>query len=205
MGRPVKRRYDASRRRAAADATRERICAAAEELFLRDGYARASIRAVAREAGVAEATVYLVFSTKAALLDATILRATGADEGKPFSALLDAPPATLLGRLANAHAAAMSRAARLIALGESAVLMDAALRPLRDRAHANLRAAYAAIAQRLADARLLRADLTAADAADTLYAICNETTYLRITDNGARDPDRYATWLTATLEATLLR
>jgi AcrR family transcriptional regulator len=205
MDRPVKRRYDASRRRAAADATRERICAAAETLFLRDGYARASIRAVAREAGVAEATVYLVFSTKAGLLDATILRATGAEEGKPFSAILAAPPADLLSRLANAHAAGMSRAARLIALGESAVLMDAALRPLRDRAHANLRAAYAAIAQRLADARLLRPDLTAADAADTLYAICNETTYLRLTHDGARNPKRYATWLTATLEATLLR
>lgn len=205
MDRPVKRRYDASRRRAAADATRERICAAAETLFLRDGYARASIRAVAREAGVAEATVYLVFSTKAALLDATILRATGAEEGRPFSAILAAPPVDLLSRLANAHAAGMSRAARLIALGESAVLMDTALRPLRDRAHANLRAAYAAIAQRLADARLLRPDLTAADAADTLYAICNETTYLRRTHDGARNPKRYATWLTATLEATLLR
>jgi AcrR family transcriptional regulator len=204
MDRPVKRRYDASRRRAAADATRERICAAAETLFLRDGYARASIRAVAREAGVAEATVYLVFSTKAALLDATILRATGAGEGKPFSAILAAPPADVLSRLANAHAAGMSRAARLIALGESAVLMDAALRPLRDRAHANLRAAYAAIAQRLADSRLLRPDLTAADAADTLYAICNETTYLRLTHD-ARNPERYAPWLTATLEATLLR
>ena len=205
MDRPVKRRYDASRRRAAADATRERICAAAETLFLRDGYARASIRAVAREAGVAEATVYLVFSTKAALLDATILRATGAEEGKPFSAILAAPPADVLSRLANAHAAGMSRAARLIALGESAVLMDAALRPLRDRAHANLRAAYAAIAQRLADSRLLRPDLTAADAADTLYAICNETTYLRLTHDGARNPKRYATWLTATLEASLFR
>src|SRR5919109_140820 len=120
MSPPVKRRYDSSRRRAAAGATRERICAAAERLFLRDGYARTSIRAVAREAGVAEATVYLVFSTKAALLNATILRATGADEGKPLSAILAAPPPDLLSRLANAHGAAMSRAARLIALGESA-------------------------------------------------------------------------------------
>jgi AcrR family transcriptional regulator len=205
MARPVKRRYDTSRRRAAADATRERICAAAEKLFLRDGYARASIRAVAREAGVAEATVYLAFSTKAALLNATILGATGAREGTPFGAILAAPPADLLTRLAAAHAAGMSRAARLIALGESAVLMDAALRPLRDRAHANLRTAYAAIAQRLADAQLLRPNLTAADATDTLYAICNETTYLRLTHDGARNPKRYAAWLTATLEATLLR
>jgi AcrR family transcriptional regulator len=205
MGRAVKRRYDASRRRAGAEATRERMCAAAEKLFLRDGYARTSIRAVAREAGVAEATVFLAFSTKAALLDATIVRATRDNEGEPLNAILDAPPPDMLGRLATSHAATLHRAARLIALGESAILMDAALRPLRDRAHANLRAAHAAIAQRLADARLLRPGLTAPDAADTLYAICNETTYLRLTNDRARDPDRYATWLTATLEATLLR
>jgi AcrR family transcriptional regulator len=205
MERPVKRRYDASRRRAAAEATRERICAAAEKLFLRDGYARTSIRAVAREAGVAEATVYVAFSTKAALLDATIVRATRDNDGEPLDAILDAPPPDMLSRLAISHAATLQRAARLIALGESAILMDAALRPLRHRAHANLRAAYAAIARRLADARLLRPELSAADAADTLYAICNETTYLRLTDDGARDPKPYAAWLTATLEATLLR
>src|SRR6187397_3059922 len=98
MTSPVKRRYDSSRRRAAADATRERICAAAEKLFLRDGYARASIRAVAREAGVAEATVYLVFSTKAALLNATILRATRDDDGKPLSTLLGDPARDILRR-----------------------------------------------------------------------------------------------------------
>ena len=205
MDRPVKRRYDSAGRRAAAEATRERICAAAERLFLRDGYARTSIRTVAREAGVSEATVYLAFSTKSALLNATILRATGAEEGKPLSAILAAPPPDMLGRLANAHAAAMSRAARLIALGESATLMDADLRPLRDRAHANLRAAYAAIAQCLADAQLLQPEVTASDAADTLYAICNETTYLRFTHDGARKSKRYATWLTATLETRLLR
>ena len=205
MDRPVKRRYDASRRRAAAEATRERICAAAEKLFLRDGYARTSIRAVAHEAGVAEATVYLAFSTKATLLDATIVRATRDNDGESLTAILEAPPPDMLRRLATSHAATLHRAARLIALGESAILMDAALRPLRHRAHANLRGAYAAIAQRLADARLLRPELTAADAADTLYAICNETTYLRRTDDGTRNPKRYATWLTATLEATLLR
>jgi AcrR family transcriptional regulator len=201
---PVKRRYDSSRRRAAAEATGERICAAAERLFLRDGYARTTIREVAREAGVAEATVYLTFSTKPALLNATILRATGAEDGKPLSAILAVPPRAMLSTLANGHAAAMSRAARLIALGESAALMDSDLRPVRDRAHANLRAAYAAIAQRLADAQLLHSDVTVADAADTLYAVCNEMTYLRFTHDGARKATRYAAWLTTTLEARLL-
>src|SRR3954469_7439587 len=198
---PVKRRYDASGRRTAAEATRARICGAAETLFLRDGYARTSIRAVAREAGVAEATVYLAFSTKAALLDATILAATRDTPGEPFGDILEAPPPHMLARLAASHAATLHRAARLIALGESALLMDAALRPAREHAHANLRAAYAAVAERLAHAGQLRAGVAAAEAADTLYAICNETTYLRLTDAGT--PEHYADWLTTTLEATL--
>ena len=62
---PVKRKYDASSRRASAAATRERICAAAEDLFVRDGYARTSVRAVAKAAGVAEATMYLAFPGRA--------------------------------------------------------------------------------------------------------------------------------------------
>ena len=200
-----KRAYDGSGRRAAAEATRIRVCAAAERLFLRDGYARTSIRAVAAEAGVAEATVYLAYSTKATLLDATILRAARDNQGEPLSAILDAAGPDMLNRLAASHAATLHRAGRLIALGESAALMDATLRPLRERAHANLRAAYAAIAERLAAARLLRPGMNAAEASDTLYAICNETTYLRLTGDGKRSPEQYATWLSTMLEATLLR
>ena len=201
----AKRRYDASGRRAAAEATRKRIRTAAEKLFLRDGYARTSIRAVAREAGVAEATVYLAFSTKAALLDATIVGATRDSAGEPLDAILEAPPAEIIARLAASNAATMRRAARLIALGESALLMDAGLRPAHDRAHANLRAAFTAIAERLAGARRLRPGLTTAEAADTLYAICNETTYLRFTADGAQTPERYAKWLSSTLEAAVVQ
>ena len=82
--RPVKRKYDATSRAAAAAKTRERICAAAEARFLRDGYARTSVRAVAKDAGVAEATVYLAFADKAALLDAVIVRATRDNPSEPL-------------------------------------------------------------------------------------------------------------------------
>src|SRR4051794_28973757 len=146
---PVKRRYDVSSRRAAAAATRERICIAAEKLFLRDGYARTSIRAVAHDAGVAEATVYVVFADKATLLDAVIVRATRDNASEALDAIAAAPPHRILPRLAASNAVLMARAAQLIALGESASLMDAELRPLRERAHGNLRAAFRAIADRL--------------------------------------------------------
>lgn len=198
----VKRKYDATSRRAAAAATRERICAAAEELFLRVGYARTSIRAVAKSASVAEATVYLAFADKAALLDAVIVRATRDNPSEGLGAIAAAPPHEILTRLASSNAVLMARAGRLIALGESASLMDAELRPLRERAHWNLRAAFGAIAQRLDEAGLLR--VGAQEAADTIYAIATENTYLRMTQGAGLSPDHYARWLTDTLGATLL-
>jgi AcrR family transcriptional regulator len=62
-----------------AAATRDRILGAAEALFVRDGFARTSIRAIAADAGVSEATVYVTFAGQAALLDQAIIRAV-ADE-----------------------------------------------------------------------------------------------------------------------------
>src|SRR3954454_24921949 len=143
---PVKRKYDVASRRAAAARTRDRICSAAEDLFLRDGYARTTIRAVAGAAGVAEATIYLAFPNKAALLDAVIVRATRDNPSESLADIAAAPPDQILARLAASNAVLMARAGRLIALGESATFMHAELRPLRDRAHRNLRAALRVIA-----------------------------------------------------------
>ena len=199
---PVKRKYDASSRRASAAATRERICAAAEELFVRDGYARTSVRAVAKAAGVAEATMYLAFPGKGALLDAVIVRATRDNASEGLDTIAAAPPEQILPRLAASNAVLMARAARLIALGESATLMDADLRPLRERAHRHLRAAFRVVADRLDAAGLLRAGPQ--EAADSLYAIANEDTYLRMTEGAGLSPERYAGWLENTLEAVLL-
>jgi AcrR family transcriptional regulator len=200
--RHVKRKYDVTSRRAAAAATRERICAAAEELFVGDGYARTSIRAVAKAAAVAEATIYLAFPNKAALLDAVIVRATRDNPSEGLDAIAAARPEDILPRLASSNSALMARAGRLIALGESASLMDAQLRPLRERAHRNLRAAFRVIADRLDDAGLLRAG--AQESADSLYAIASESTYLRMTEGAGLSPDHYARWLTDALGAILL-
>ena len=64
------RRYDSTRRREQAAATRLEILEAAQRLFERDGYVATTMAAVAAEAGVALKTVYLGFETKAGLLRA---------------------------------------------------------------------------------------------------------------------------------------
>jgi AcrR family transcriptional regulator len=53
------------------DATRRRIIAAARKVFVKKGYARATIDEIITAAGVSRATLYLHFDSKFALLEAT--------------------------------------------------------------------------------------------------------------------------------------
>ncbi|HZA30085.1 MAG TPA: helix-turn-helix domain-containing protein, partial [Propionibacteriaceae bacterium] len=74
------RRYSTPKRDQRAAATRAAILAAAEEMFLRDGYARTSMKSIAMQAGVSEKTMYLAFTTKATLLRQVIQSRVQGDE-----------------------------------------------------------------------------------------------------------------------------
>lgn len=65
---PVKRQYDATRRRAQAEETRRAVVRAARDLFLERGYGRTTIGDVAAAAGVSTETIYAAFRNKATLL-----------------------------------------------------------------------------------------------------------------------------------------
>jgi AcrR family transcriptional regulator len=58
-----------SYRQEQAEATRSRIASAAQTLFARDGYGATSMDAVARQAGVANRTVYAAFGSKREILN----------------------------------------------------------------------------------------------------------------------------------------
>lgn len=71
------RAYDSPARREQAKATRARILAVAEKLFLTRGYRRTTCAAIAGEAGVSEAAVFAVFGSKPRLLVAVVRAAVG--------------------------------------------------------------------------------------------------------------------------------
>src|SRR4051812_15048368 len=138
--RPVKRRYESATRTAAAQETRRRIRAAAASLFVEGGYEATSMKSIAAAAGVSERTVFLAFPTKAALLGECVRVAVrGDDEATPLlardpvRAVLEAPPERMLGLLADASADLLERAARLLAVGESAGPDDPVLAEVRER------------------------------------------------------------------------
>ncbi|PZR65117.1 MAG: hypothetical protein DLM63_12750 [Solirubrobacterales bacterium] len=207
-----RRHYHSPKRAQAALATRRRIRAAAERLFLADGYAPTKMSAIAKAAGVSEPMIFLAFETKAALLGEIIQVAVrGDDEEITVSArqawrqMLALPAEQLLERFAQGTAAVLGRTARLLALGEVAADSASELAIQRDRGHAWMRSDFHEVATALAKRKALADTLSTQDAADTIYAVANGTVYLRLTQNCDWTPTHYANWLTSTLTATLLK
>lgn len=67
---PPEGRARSTYRQEQAQATRDRISAAARRLFAADGYRMTTMTAIAREAGVADRTVYSAFGAKREILSA---------------------------------------------------------------------------------------------------------------------------------------
>jgi len=205
------RRYVTPKRDQRAAATRRAILAAAETLFLRDGYARTSMKAIAAQAGVSEKTMYLAFATKATLLRQVIQFAVQGDEAptplaeRPeWRALVAGPLDEVFARFAALNATLMTRTAAIIELGEAAASADDEIAGYRDRAHAATRANLLALAAELNRRGALRSDISEQDAADTIYALAtDEGVFLRLTRECGWTAARYADLIARTLKAAL--
>lgn len=206
---PRRRPYHSPERERRASQTRGRIVAAARALFLDDGYFPTSIRAIAAEAGVAEKTVYLAFKNKAALLDAVIDAAIGgAEEPVPFAtqreAALASPPGEILTRFGEVSAGVMERTAHILAMAEAAATIDPELAPLRERGHTAMRDRFGEIAAALHTRGALAPAVSEPQAAATIYALANDSVYLRLTDGYGWTAQEYGRWLGSVLAAALL-
>src|SRR5215207_4630667 len=151
-----RRPYRSPRREAAALQTRRAIRDAAEALFLRDGYVRTTMKAIAAQAGVSEKTMYLTYASKARLLRHVIEVAVRGDEApatlaqRPeWRAVVHGPPEEVFARFAALNAALMARTAQIIALAQAAATADPELAEVGARARATARADLHALAVEL--------------------------------------------------------
>lgn len=206
-----RRPYHSPRRAQQALATRRRIRAAAERLFLSHGYTATSINMIASAAGVALRTVFLAFPSKAAILTEVIQVAVrGDDDQVPVShrpswqTMLSGPADQLVAEFASGTAAILARTAPLLELGEIAADQDSELAAFRDRGHANMRADFRELVAALGERGRLRDGLDSQTGADIVYAIANHDVYLRLSRECGWTDDHYANWLTTTLRTTLL-
>jgi AcrR family transcriptional regulator len=197
----VKRRYDSTRRRQQAWENRQRILAAAHELFVDRGYGSTTIADVARAAGVAVETVYAAFRNKPTLLHRAWDVAVGGDEqdvhllDRPEmrSVLAEADLPTRLARFAMVNTAIMRRTARLRLVVQGAAGSDpAAAALLAEIDHARLDA-MGVHARAAADTGRLA--VPERECRDVLFATTDGSLWHNLVERCGWSDERYGTWL----------
>jgi hypothetical protein len=98
-----------------------------------------------------------------------------------------------VARFAAGGAALMSRAGRVLWLGEANAASDPQLQEARTHGHANIRTDMREFAAALAERQALTPGLNVDRAAAILFATCaNETIFMRLVDECGWTPDQYA-------------
>jgi AcrR family transcriptional regulator len=207
---PVKRRYNTSNRRQAADRTRQAILDAALELFTSRGYTATPMTAIAERAGVALDTVYASAGRKPELARLLIETAiSGASQPAPaeerdyvkaIRAAADAD--TKIAIYASAMRGIAGRLAPVLSVIQQAAPAEPGLaalwRQIADRRAANMRL----FAADLAAAAPLRVDPD--DAADIIWATNAPELYLLLVSQRGWSPERYERFLADTWRRLLL-
>jgi TetR/AcrR family transcriptional regulator, regulator of autoinduction and epiphytic fitness len=208
----TKRAYDSSNRARQARETRRHIVEAAARLFVRDGYAAASVAGIAQEAGVAVPTVYAAFRNKAGVLRAVVdLTVRGDDADAPLASRADwqemesrADPRAQLALFARLHREIGDREAAVFAQLEAAAGADREATQMLAEHDDRRYQTQTRLARALHRKGALRPGLTAREAADMIWTIASERTYLALVRDRGWKPDRYERWVAEQLEAALL-
>jgi TetR/AcrR family transcriptional regulator, regulator of autoinduction and epiphytic fitness len=206
------RSYDRSNRARQARETRRRIVEAAAHLFVRDGYAATSIAAIAKEAEVAVPTVYATLRSKAGILRAVVdLTVRGDDEQRPLSSReewtemeRESDPGAKLARFARLHREICDREAAVFAQLEAAAGADPDATELLAEHDRRRYETQSRLARSLHRAKQLRPALSAREAADLIWTLASERTYLALVRDRTWKPARYERWVAEQLSLALL-
>ena len=207
---PVKRRYDATRRRQAAARTREAILDAARQLFTERGYAATPMTAIADRAGVALDTIYASVGRKPELARLLIETAiSGTDQAIPAEqrdyvrAIQAAPDAdTKIAIYAAAVAAIAPRLALVLAIIQEAARDEPELARLWDQIAERRAANMRRFVADLATTAPLRLDPD--QAADIVWATNSAEMYQLLVGQRGWSPQRYEGFLADTWRRLLL-
>ncbi|MDP8929606.1 MAG: TetR/AcrR family transcriptional regulator [Actinomycetota bacterium] len=210
---PVKtqRPYRSPLRQEQAQTTAGRILAAASRLFVERGYTSTTMKEIAREAGVAERTVYVAFADKRSLLFA-VLDAAIASDARPvpvserewFREVLEEPDAhRQLELFASAARAMHERTGELFRVLQSAAAVDPEVaRHLTLHAEGQVEDERRLV-ESLAAKGALRPGLSPDEALETVWALTTPHFFAQVSQHGW-SPSRYEQWLADALVRLLL-
>jgi AcrR family transcriptional regulator len=188
------------------------VLEAATGVFLDRGYAGATVRAVAAEAGVSVPTVEALFGTKARLLKAAIdVAIAGDDEPVP---VLDRPPAQaastaaslgdFLSIVAGLVADAQQRSAGLVLAVFEGSPRDAELEALKDQMVAQREATAAWVVRGMTRLVQLRPGCCVEEAVDVVWLLMDPALFVRLTRQRQWSALGYRNWLADALARLLV-
>lgn len=194
--------------------TRERVIAAATQVFLEHGYASATIPAIAAQAGVALRTLYRAAPGKAGLLAAAVNAAVAGGGGRAevpvedrpaIRAIIEEPdPRRQLALYAHTQPGIWARVGPLLRVLEAAADSEPELRQLQREQDAERHRGITRFARLLHDRGHLRADVTPERAADIVVTLGSFATYDSLVTTRGWTHHQYETWLADTLRHSLL-
>jgi AcrR family transcriptional regulator len=209
---PVKgrRRYDASTRRARAAERRHLVLRTAEEMFLREGYAAVTVRAVAEATGTSPETIYKTYGGKAGLLagiQEAGLQGDGpvpAPERSDAMSLRETDADAILRHWATLSMEVAPRVSPVMLLVRSSAATDPQMRELWDRMARQRGDRMTHNAARLLATGQVRPQLSQDEVRDVLYAYTSPELYEMLVLEAAWSLPAYADFIYRGLRGQLL-
>jgi AcrR family transcriptional regulator len=206
------RRYQSAVRAEHAAATRMRIVDAARHLFEEQGYASTTVTAIAKEAGVASKTVYLVFESKSGLLRAVWdVALKGDDSPAPvadrpwYVQVLEEPdPREQLRRNAHNARRVKERIAPMLEVIRDGAPVDPDVADLWELINSDFHSNQKAIVESLAKKKALRKSIGVRRATDILWTLNHPDTWFLLVGRCGWSPAQFESWLAETCCAQLL-
>jgi AcrR family transcriptional regulator len=206
MSEQGKRRYASELRSRSAEATRGRVLDAAKELFGNEGIDGVTIARIAEKAGVAGATVYALFKSKAGILRA-LMRATlfGSKFEEALAKLEGVTdPVELIAMSAHVARAIYESESRELGLIRGASAFSAALRAMEQEFETTRLEMQKERVNLLFAAAKQRKGLAQSEARRILWMYTSRDVFRMLVHDGGWTADRYEEWLSETLVAALV-
>ena len=209
-----RRAYRSTRRAERAAQTRREIVATAGVLFRERGYAGVSMPVIAGEAGVAVETIYRAFESKAGLFKAVIEAAVAGGTGRAETPVLERPairaineepdPRRQVALYAATQPGIHRRSGPLMRALAGGAGSDREMRRLWIEIEQQRRMGQGGFVAMLAGRGVLRADLTAEEGRDALWALTSHHVHEMLVGTCGWTVEQYQTWLTKALQDLLL-
>lgn len=206
MAKAVSRIYHSPFRERQATETRRAIADAAEQLICTSGYAKTTISAIAREAGVSCQTVYAVFGSKKGILRELFDRVIMVERYRVIheQAMTAEDPRKALAYVVSIMRQIFESCRTMHAVVRGSTSVSPELAQVVQEQEQRRRDCQQPFIERLHELGKLRPDLDLDSALDVFWCLSSRDSYRLLVEGRQWSPERYENWLVDVMAKALL-